>query len=55
MYVSINDYLFRYIYLACYLIFFYCLNCSAVSNLNSADFTTPTVIRDLNSQNRNAA
>ena len=38
--MSINDYLFKYIYLVCYLKFrFYCLSCSAMSNLNSADFT----------------
>ena len=55
VYVSISDYLFKYIYLVCYLKFgFYCLTCSAMSNLNSADFTTPTVIRGFNSQNRNA-
>ena len=49
-------YLFKYTYLVCYLKFsFYCLTCSAMPNLNSADFTTPKVIRDFNSQNRNAA
>ena len=43
IYVSINDYFFlNCIYLVCYLKFcFYCLTCSAMSNLNSADFTTP--------------
>ena len=42
IYVSIKDYLFRYIYLVCYLKFhFYCLTCSAMSNLNLADLTTP--------------
>ena len=39
--VSINDYSFRYIYLACYLkLCFYCLTCDAMSNLISPDFTT---------------
>ena len=56
IYVSINEYLFRYTYLVCCLKFcLYCLTCSAMSNLNSADFTTPTVIRDFNSQKRIAA
>ena len=42
-YVSINDYLFKYVYLVCYLKFsFYCLTCSAMSNLNSADLTNNT-------------
>ena len=41
IYVSINDYLFKYICLACYLkLRFYCLTCSAMSNLTSPDFTT---------------
>ena len=45
IHVSITDYLFKYINLVCYLKFrFYCLTCSAMLNLNSADFTTPTVI-----------
>ena len=49
--VSISDYLFKYIYLLCYLKFcFYCLTCSAMSNLNSADFTTPNSHRRFNSQ-----
>ena len=42
IYVSINDYLFKYIYLVCYVKFrFYCLTCSTMSNLNLAGFTTP--------------
>ena len=42
IYASVNDYLFKCIYLVCYVIFrFYCLTCSAMSNLNLADFTTP--------------
>ena len=42
MYVSKTDYSFKYIYLVCYVKFrFYCLTCSAMSNLNLADFTTP--------------
>ena len=41
IYVSINDYSFKYIYLACYLkLRFCCLTCSAMSNLTSPDFTT---------------
>ena len=41
--VSINDYLFKYVYLVCYLKFsFYWLTCSAISNLNSADLKTNT-------------
>ena len=41
IYVSINDYSFKYICLACYLkLRFYCLTCSAMSNLTSPDFTT---------------
>ena len=40
--MSINDNSFKYIYVVCYLKHrFYCLTCSAMSNLNSADFTTP--------------
>ena len=40
--VSISDCLFKYIYLVFYLKFrFYCLTCSVMLNLNSADFTTP--------------
>ena len=39
--VSINDYSFKYICLGSYLkLSFHCLTCSAMSNLNSADFTT---------------
>ena len=39
--MSINDYSFKYICLACYLkLRFYCLACSAMSNLTSTDFTT---------------
>ena len=54
IYVSINDYLLKYIYLVCYLRFcFYCLTSSAM--LNSADFTTSNSLQDFNSQNRNAA
>ena len=50
--MSINDYLFEYIYLVCYLKFhFCCLICSAMSNLNSAVSQHQTVIRDFNSQN----
>ena len=42
-YVSINDYSFKYICLACYLkLPFYCLTCSAASNLTSPDFITTT-------------
>ena len=42
IYVSINDYLFKYIYLVRFVKFrFYCLTCSAVLNLNLADFKTP--------------
>ena len=38
----INDYSFKYICLVYYLkLRFYCLTYSAMSNLNSADFTTP--------------
>ena len=56
MYVSINDYLFKYIYLVCYVKFrFYCPTCSAMWNLNLADFTTPNIIRDFHSQYRNAS
>ena len=56
IYMSINDYLFRYIYLVRYFKFWvYCLTCSAMSNFNSADFTTPDIHQDFNSQNRNAA
>ena len=41
IYESINDYSFKYICLACYLkLRFYCLTCSAMSNLTSPDFTT---------------
>ena len=37
--MSVNNYLFKYIYLVRYLKFrFYCLICSSMSNLNSADF-----------------
>ena len=40
--VSISDYLFKYICLVCYLkIYFYCLTCSAMPNLNSVDSITP--------------
>ena len=39
--VSINDYSIKYICLVCYIkLRFYCLTCSAMSNLTSADFTT---------------
>ena len=42
IYVSINDYLFKYIYLVCDLNFhFYCLTCSEMPNFNSVDFTIP--------------
>ena len=45
IYVIINDYLFKYIYVVCYLKFcFYCLTCSALSKFNSADFAAQTVI-----------
>ena len=41
IYVSINDYSYKYISLSCYLkLRFYCLTCSAMSNLTSPDFTT---------------
>ena len=41
-YVRINDYSFKYVCIVCCLkIRFYCLTFSAMSNLNSADFTTP--------------
>ena len=41
-YVRINDYSFKYVCVVCCLkIRFYCLTFSAISNLNSADFTTP--------------
>ena len=41
IYVSINDYSFKYICLACYLkLSFYSLTCSAMSNLTSPDFIT---------------
>ena len=37
--MSVNDYLFKYIYLVCYLKFrFYWLTSPAKSNLNSVDF-----------------
>ena len=40
--MSINHYSFKYICVVCNLkLRFYCLTCSAISNLNSADFTTP--------------
>ena len=40
-YVRINDYSFKYVYVVCCLkIRFYCLAFPAMSNLNSADFTT---------------
>ena len=40
--VSINDYSFKYICLVNYLkLRIHCLTFSAMSNLNSADFTTP--------------
>ena len=56
IYVIINDYLFKYIYVVCYLKFcFYCLTCSALSKFNSADFAAQNSHRDFNSQNRNAA
>ena len=39
--VRINGYVFKYVCVVCYLkIRFYCLTFSAMSNLNSADFTT---------------
>ena len=42
-YARINDYSFKHVCVVCVLkIRFYCLNFSAISNLNSADFTTPT-------------
>ena len=41
-YVRINDYSFKYVCVVCCLkIRFYCLTFSGMSNLNSADFTTP--------------
>ena len=40
-YVRINDYSFKYVcVVSCLKICFYCLTSSAMSNLNSADFTT---------------
>ena len=37
--MSMNDYSFKYICVVCYLkLRFYCLTCSAMSNLNSVDF-----------------
>ena len=40
--VRIKDYSFKYVCVVCCLkIRFYCLTFSAISNLNSADFTTP--------------
>ena len=40
-YMRINDYSFKYVYVVCCLkIRFYCFTFSAISNLNSADFTT---------------
>ena len=37
--VSIYDYSFKYICLICYLkLPYYCLTCSAMSNMNSAEF-----------------
>ena len=39
--VSINDNSFKYICVVCYIkLSFYCLTCSAMPNLNSANFTT---------------
>ena len=56
IYVNINDYLFKYAYLVCYVKFrFYYLTCSAMSNLNLAISQHQTIIRAFNSQNRNAA
>ena len=41
-YVRTNDYSFKHVRVVCCLkIRFYCLTFSAISNLNSADFTTP--------------
>ena len=41
-YVRTNDYSFKHVRVVCCLkIHFYCLTFSAISNLNSADFTTP--------------
>ena len=51
--VSISDYSFKYICVVCYLkLRFYCLNCSAMSNLNSQQLISQhrTVIRGFNSQ-----
>ena len=40
--MRISDYSFKYVCVVCCLkIRFYCLTFSAMSNLNSADFTTP--------------
>ena len=40
--VSINDYSFKYICVVCYLkLHLYCHTSSVMSNLDSADFTTP--------------
>ena len=42
MYVRTNDYSFKYVCVACcFKIRFYCFTFSEISNLNSADFTTP--------------
>ena len=41
-YVRTNDYSFKHVHVVCCLyIRFYCLTFSAISNLNSADFSTP--------------
>ena len=47
-YVRINDYSFKYVCIVCCLkIRFYCLTFSAMSNLNSADFTTPNQLSEI--------
>ena len=53
IYVGINEYLLKYVYLVCYLKFrFYCLTCRIWVQLI---LQHQTVIRDFNSHNRNAA
>ena len=54
--MSINDNSFKYVCIVSYLkLRFYCLICSTMSNLNSADFATPNVVRGFHSYKKNAA
>ena len=47
-YVRINDYSFKYVSVVCCLKnYFYCLTFFEISNLNSADFTTPNQSFDI--------